>query len=377
MALSKQRLGDFIELLECCNVDLRYGENAVRGVNNLKLLMPTKVDVSSRDLSKFQIVKSGEFVFNHRTSRNGSKFSIAYNDTSTPVICTEDYVVFRITDEGQKRLLARWLYVFFERPEFDRYVITNSWGSSTEFYNWEDVCAVELDLPPLPIQQKYVDIYSAMLENQRCYERGLEDLKLTIDATIDRLKFSAPRVAVGTLLEDVDQRNTDGMLSDVQGINIDKQFMPSVASLDGVDITRYKIMRRNQFAYSAMQTGRDECVRIALHQGDIPLLVSPAYSVLQRKSTEALEEYIMMWFSRNESDRLGWFMSDASIRANLDLVRFFEIEIPLPTKEQQKALVDIYDAYISRREINERLKAQLKDLCPILIKGSLEDAGKE
>ena len=377
MALSKQRLGDFIELLECCNVDLRYGENAVRGVNNLKLLMPTKVDVSSRDLSKFQIVKSGEFVFNHRTSRNGSKFSIAYNDTSTPVICTEDYVVFRITDEGQKRLLARWLYVFFDRPEFDRYVITNSWGSSTEFYNWEDVCAVELDLPPLPIQQKYVDIYSAMLENQRCYERGLEDLKLTIDATIDRLKFSAPRVAVGTLLEDVDQRNTDGMLSDVQGINIDKQFMPSVASLDGVDITRYKIMRRNQFAYSAMQTGRDECVRIALHQGDIPLLVSPAYSVLQRKSTEALEEYIMMWFSRNESDRLGWFMSDASIRANLDLVRFFEIEIPLPTKEQQKALVDIYDAYISRREINERLKAQLKDLCPILIKGSLEDAGKE
>lgn len=125
-----------------------------------------------------------------------------------------------------------------------------------------------------------------------------------------------------------------------------------------------------------MQTGRDKCIKIALFQGVVPIVVSPAYSVLQRKTNAVLEEYVQMWFSRGESDRLGWFMSDSSIRANLDLSRFYEIEIPLPSLEKQEALVEIYQSYILRRGINERLKIQIKDICPILIKGSLEEAKK-
>ena len=96
MELTKKELGQFLELLDNRNSLMKYGVEYVRGVNNLKQLMPTKADLSSRDLSKFQIVRPGEFVFNHRTSRNGSKFSIAYNDTEESIICTEDYVVFRI-----------------------------------------------------------------------------------------------------------------------------------------------------------------------------------------------------------------------------------------------------------------------------------------
>lgn len=121
MALTKYKLGKLLQLLDNRNVDLLYGSDDVRGVNNLKELMPTKADISGRDLRKFQIVNLGEFVFNHRTSRNGSKFSIAYNDTENPVICTEDYVVFRVTEEAQRCILsARWLYIFFKRAEFDR-----------------------------------------------------------------------------------------------------------------------------------------------------------------------------------------------------------------------------------------------------------------
>lgn len=169
MSLHKYRLGELIELLEHTNSDLHYGVDDVRGVNNLKRLMPTKADVNERDLSKFQIVKPGEFVFNHRTSRNGSKFSIALNDGNTPVICTEDYVVFRIKVDSRDALIAEWLYLYFNRSEFDRYVITNSWGSSTEFYNWEDLCDIDIELPDLPTQQKYVDVYNAMVANQQAY----------------------------------------------------------------------------------------------------------------------------------------------------------------------------------------------------------------
>ena len=65
MGLTKCKLGNHIELREVINSDLVFGSEYVRGVNNLKQLMPTKADINGRDLSKFQIVYPGEFVFNH------------------------------------------------------------------------------------------------------------------------------------------------------------------------------------------------------------------------------------------------------------------------------------------------------------------------
>nr|WP_269207780.1 restriction endonuclease subunit S [Streptococcus equi] len=72
-------------------------------------------------------------------------------------------------------------------------------------------------------------------------------------------------------------------------------------------------------------------------------------------------------------DRLGWFLSDSSIRANLDLKRFYEIKIPIPDIHVQQSIVDIYNAYITRKQINERLKQQIKDICPILIAGAIKE----
>ena len=363
-----------IELRDVRNSDLQYGIADVRGVNNLKQLMPTKADLNGRDLTKFQIVDPSEFVFNHRTSRNGSKFSIAYNYGERPIICTEDYVVFRVKDDCKQILDAIWLYMFFNRPEFDRYVITNSWGSSTEFYNWEDICSISLVLPPIDIQRKYVAVYCAMLANQQSYELGLEALKLTCETLIDVYKHKAPKVSVGDILHEVDNRNIDNRITDVQGININKQFMPSVANTTGVDLSKYKVVQKGQFSFSGMQTGRDQCIRIALLHEDTPIIISPAYSVFEMKREDILAEYVMMWFSRKEVDRLGWFMSDASIRTNLDMERFYEIQIPVPDLEVQKSIVEIYQVYNSRKKINEKLKNQIKDLCPILIKGSIEEA---
>ena len=376
MGLTNIRLGEYLELCSNVNKELHYGIENVRGINNQKQLMYTKSNLNGRDLSKFQIVNSGEFVFNHRTSRNGSKFSIAYNDGEVPIICTEDYVVFKICEDYKKILNARWLYMFFNRPEFDRFVITNSWGSSTEFYNWEDIQAIELKLPSFQIQQKYVNIYNAMLANQQSYERGLDDLKLSFEALIDNYKHKAEKKTVGQLLREVDYRNIGGLLTDVQGINITKHFMPSLANTNGVNLSKYKLVKKGQFAFSGMQTGRDECIRIALCDKEKTIIISPAYSVLEIKDENVLPEYIMMWFSRKEVDRLGWFMSDGSIRTNLDMDRFHEITIPIPEIKVQQAIVNIFKVYKERKATSEKLKSQIKDICPILIKGSIEEGRK-
>ena len=292
--------------------------------------------------------------------------------SDSPILVSPAYTTFEV--EETNIVLPLYFFMRFLSKEMDRYGAFCSDGSIRSNLDWGVFCNIAIDLPPIDIQQKYVNIYNAMLANQQSYERGLEDLRLTCETLIDDYKHKTPKISVGNILHEVDNRNIDNSITDVQGINITKQFMPSVANTTGVDLSKYKVVQKGQFAFSGMQTGRDECIRIALLHEDTPIIISPAYSVFEMKRADILAEYVMMWFSRKEVDRLGWFMSDASIRTNLDMERFYEIKIPVPDLDVQKSIVEIYQAYNSRKEINEKLKNQIKDLCPILIKGSIEEA---
>lgn len=374
MASTKCKLGSYIELRENTNADLSYGIPDVRGVNNLKELMPTKADLNGRDLSKFQIVYPGEFVFNHRTSRNGSKFSIAYNDGAKPIICTEDYVVFRIKPECEKELSARWLYMFFNRPEFDRYVITNSWGSSTEFYNWEDVQAVELELPPYPVQQKYVDIYNAMLANQQSYEHGLADLKLVCDAYIENLGKKTVPEKVGRYLIPCDDRNEIGLSVDfVRGLSVSKQVITTKANMNGVSLSNYKLFPPKAIAYVSDTSRRGDKMSLGFNDSENTYLVSSISTVFKTNEEHLLPEYLMLFFCRDEFDRYARFHSWGSARETFDWDEMCDVEIPVPDIKIQQDIVDIFKAYNARKEIAEKLKAQIQNICPILIKGSIEE----
>lgn len=376
MALSKRCLKGLIEYSDLRNFDGLYGENDVMGVSTDKRMFPTRADLDGVNLHNYKLLSPGSFAYVADTSRRGNKVALAYNDTDKTYIVSTWYVVFKVCDCAKKIIIPEYLFLYFNRVEFDRYARTNSWGSAREYFWFEDMENIEIEIPDLPTQQKYVSIYKAMVANQQAYERGLEDLKLTCDALIDKVKHTATKKTIRKLLAEVDNRNDNGTATNVQGINIEKQFMPSVADITGVDLKKYKLVQNGQFAFSGMQTGRDKCVRIALYREEEPIVISPAYTVFETKDTTVSPEYIMIWFSRMETDRHGWFMSDSSIRTNLDLDRFYEIEIPVPDEKMQKAIVDIYTVYTLRRNTNEQLKKQIKDICPILIRGSLEDGGE-
>lgn len=372
MGLTKCILGHYLELCSNKNTDLVYGIDDVRGVNNLKQLMTTKADLNGRDLSKFQIVNPGEFVFNHRTSRNGSKFSIAYNDGDKPIICTEDYVVFKIRDDCKKILNARWLYMFFNRPEFDRFVITNSWGSSTEFYNWEDIQAIGLELPPLLIQRKYANVYNAMLENQKSYESGLDDLKLVCDAYIEDLRRKLPCDIIGNYVHQYNEKNNNGEITLEQGININKRFINPQRTND--NFYGRKIVRTGQIAYCTQLN--NENIAVALRT-EPDCIVSNVYDVIEfNENSGLIPEYLMLWLVRAEFGRFVYWASQGTSYEFLAYDNLANYKIPVPDYEVQKSIVGIYNVYNERREINEKLKAQIKDICPILIKGSIEEARK-
>jgi type I restriction enzyme, S subunit len=369
--MNKSMLGEFIEQVDIRNSDGALGEDSVIGISTQKNFIFTKADLSGVSLISYKKVSKNCFVYVPDTSRRGDKMALAYNKSEKTYLVSAIYTVFRVKKDSNNSILPEYLFLYFNRPEFDRYARFHSWGSAREVFSWDDMCDIEIDLPSVPIQQKYVDVYNALLTNQQAYENSLEYLNTAISASIEEFKHTAPRVPVGKLLDEIDVRNREGKISNVQGININKEFMQSVANLSETDLTKYKIVKKTQFAYSAMQTGRDECIRIALFHENEPVIISPAYSVLQLKDKSAIAEYIMLWFSRSESDRYGWFISDSSIRASLELVNFFEIEIPLPSIPQQEALVNFYNA---RNLIQRNIAAlgnMLKDICPVLVKGAV------
>lgn len=368
MALNKYRIGQLIKIVDERN---SFGIKAFYGININKEFMPTVANTEGLDESNYKVVRENRFVFSGMQTGRDECIRISMYLEKEPIIVSPAYTTFEI--EATDIVIPTYFFMIFLSKERDRLGWFYSDGSVRSNLDWDRFCDMELNLPDLPTQQKYVDIYKAMVANQQSYERGLEDLKLTFDALIDEIKHKATLKSVCELLQEVDNRNDDGAITDVHGINITKQFMPSVADTNGIDLRKYKLVKKNQFAFSGMQTGRDECIRIALNKNDTPVIISPAYTVFEVKDKSMLEEYIMMWFSRKESDRRGWFMSDSSIRSNLDLDRFYEIQIPVPDEKTQKSIVEIFNVYTTRRNINEQLKTQIKDICPILIRGSLEE----
>ena len=171
MGLSKCKLGELIELVTETNSELKYKADNVRGMTITKEIIPTKANVKDTDLSKFLVVHPYEFIFNPRT--HGKKIGFGYNNSEDYFLISWNNIAFRVSPKAKNRVLAEYLFLHFNRSEWDREACFRSWGSSTEVFSWDALCEMEVDLPPIGIQQKYVDIYNALCANQQSYERGL------------------------------------------------------------------------------------------------------------------------------------------------------------------------------------------------------------
>ncbi|MCR5729937.1 MAG: restriction endonuclease subunit S [Ruminococcus sp.] len=360
------RLGDYIERSTKNNKDERYGTELIVGVSNEGVFTSPKGNPEGVDLKPYKIVNDGAFVYNPSRLDLGS---IAYR-TEGMCIVSHLYIVFYLNDEGKKIIDPTYLFMYFRRQEFYREVRFRNFGSQRPEFNFNDMSEIIMPLPPLPVQQKYVAIYKAMIANQQSYERGLEDLKLVCDAYIEDLRRKMPCSKIGTYIAEVNERNTDLEISLVQGVNSTSSFDDTKANMTGIDLHNYKIVRKGQFAYNP---SRINLGSIALLQQE-NCVISPMYIVFEVVDKEhLLPEYLMMWFSRKEFQRSTLFYASGSVRDTFDFYEMKEVSIPIPDISVQKAIAEIFASYNTRKAINERLKAQIKDLCPILIKGAVEE----
>ena len=377
MALTKYKLGELIELCEARNDELQFAIDDVKGISMQKIFIETKANMEDVSLKPYYLVQPDDFVYVTVTSRNGEKITLAHNITENTYIVSSSYVVFKVRKTDL--LLSDFLFMYFNRPEFDRYSRYNSWGSAREVFGWEDMCDIDIELPDIKIQQKYVDVYNTLLENQKSYERGLEDLKLVCDAYIDKLKRELPHKRLGNYISLCDTKNDDLIynLESVRGVSIEKRFIYTKANMGGVSLKPYAVVKPDEFSYVTVTSRNGEKISLARNDSDEVYICSSSYIVFKVDDPKILlPAYLSMLFERSEFNRYARFHSWGSARETFDWEEMKNVFFPIPNIEIQQDIVNIYKAYNVRRDINEKLKTQIKDICPILIKGSIEEAKK-
>jgi hypothetical protein len=156
---------------------------------------------------------------------------------------------------------------------------------------------------------------------------------------------------IGNYIQIINNRNKDLVTTNLMGVNIYKNFMPSVANTSGLDLSKYKLIQKGQFATNLMHVNRDEVLPVALFVNEEPAIVSPAYITFEViDETELLPEYLMMQFQRPEFDRRAWTYCDSSVRGGLDWERLCDIEIPIPDIDEQRKFVALYQGLLNNQK---------------------------
>lgn len=372
MGLTKYKLGDLIEQCDDRNEELKYSLNNVKGISTQKTFIETKANMNGVSLKPYKLVNPDNFAYVQDTSRRGDKIALAHNTSKDTYLISSVYTVFQVKEKN--KLDSDYLFMYFNRPEFDRYSRFNSWGSARETFSWEDMCDIDIELPSLEIQQKYVDVYNAMLANQQNYEQGLNDLKLVCDAYVEELRREFDCEPIGPYIQIIKEKNEDDKIKLFQGVNVEHVFIEPKRTAK--DSKNGSIVKNGQFAFNKVMKAHNTKLPIALREGP-DCVVSNSYQVFQViDNSILLPKYLMLWFNRAETQRYMGFISNGTTRDIFTFDDMCEIAIPIPKINVQQDIVDIYDVYQMRININKKLKDQIKNICSILIKGSIEEAKK-
>ena len=370
MPLIKCKLGELIEPVDERNSD---GLRNFYGVNIDKEFMPTVADTSTLNEKKYKVVRKNRFVFSGMQTGRDECIRLAFHRDAEPIIVSPAYVTFEVT--ATDKILPEYFFMVFRSKEKDRLGWFLSDSSVRANLEWKTFCEIEINLPPLSVQKKFVAVYNALLENKKVYERGLDDLKLVCDGYIENLRRNMPAQKLGNYIELSDERNADNFytVDDVRGISIDKKFIPTKADMEGVSLKNYFLVKSEAFAFVPVTSRNGGKISIALNDSEKNFICSTSYVVFSTDAEKLLPQYLMLFFNRSEFDRYARFHSWGSAREVFTWKDLCEVEIPIPDIKIQRSIAAIYEVLRTRKKILERLKAQIKNICPILIKGSLDE----
>lgn len=180
---SPEPLGKYIE--QC---DERAGTNFattdVFGISTDKKFISTKANLDGVSLNSYKVIQPKEFTYVADTSRRGDKIALALNSSGKSVIVSSIYTAFRCKDTDE--LMPEYLFLLFNRPEFDRYTRFNSWGSARETFDWSEMCRVEIPVPDIKIQRAIVEVFKCSENAKAIASEARQRLKTICSALVQR-----------------------------------------------------------------------------------------------------------------------------------------------------------------------------------------------
>lgn len=292
MGLTKYKIGQLVTVVDERN---NLGIRDFYGININKEFMPTVANTEGLDEAKYKVVRKNRFVYSGMQTGRDECIRISMYNNDTPILISPAYTTFEVT--ATDVMLPLYFFMKFLSKEKDRYGAFCSDGSIRSNLDWEVFRDIDIVLPPVQIQQKYVDVYNAMLANQQSYERGLENLKLVCDAYIEDLRRKMPCEAIGAYIEEFNQKNEIGLtLDSVKGIATSKEFIDTKANMDGVALDNYKIVEPGMIAFISDTSRRADKMSLALNQSEEVYLVSSISTVIKTNKNILLSKYLYLFF---------------------------------------------------------------------------------
>lgn len=369
MGLKKYKLGEYIERSTANNHSLKYKEDMIVGVTSDGVFSSPKGNVDGVDLKPYKIVDNGDFVYNPSRFDLGS---IAYR-TEGLCIVSHLYQIFHLNDKGKEKIDPIWLFIYLRRNEFRREVTFRNFGSQRPEFNFNDLSDIDLPLPSIEQQRKYVDVYLSLQNNLAAYQSKVDDLKLVCDGYIEELRRTMPSIRIGDYILESNIKNSDNIIKEVRSVSVTKEFKLTNAKVNKNELSNYLVVRPKEIAF-VQTTGNEKVLAFAYNDQDYPVVVSSVDKVFKSKDESALDlQFLSLYLSRKEFDRYARFNSWGSAREVFTMEDMNDVAIPIPDISIQREIVNIHKCYIERQRIASQLKEQLNNLCPILIKGSLQN----
>lgn len=373
MGLNKYRIGDLIEpYSQRCGIPDLLPEQ-VSGINIDKEFFEPAKQVGE-DTSGYKVVPPRYFACNLMHVGRDEVLPIALNHSESNKIVSPAYSVFSV--KNNEVILKEYFFILLKSAEKDRYFWFHTDSSIRQGLPWDDFCDIEITLPPIDQQRKFVDIYLALQNNLATYQSKVDELKLVCDGYLDKLRSENETQKIGKFIEPCDERNTNNIftLDDLRGISIQKKFIESKADMMNVSLTPYVLVKSEYFAFVPVTSRNGDKITLAYNDTDRTYIVSSAYVVFRIIDKNTLDpEYLFMYLNRPEFDRFARFNSWGSAREVFTMDDMKDVSIPIPDVTIQRDIVKIHRCYIERQRIATQLKELLNELCPILIQGSLQN----
>ena len=351
------RLGDYIEVCNTRNSDLKYGIDMIEGVNSKGEFCPPKAAVDGINLLPYKIVNNEDFVYNPSRLNIGS---LALRKNGLCIV-SHLYVVFHLTEYGRQNFIPEFLYLFFNRESFRDLITFRNFGSQRPEFNFYQMSEIEVPKPSIETQRALVAIYDGFQKTIAENEALIKKMESVCHAFVVDCKIKYPKVKLGEWIAQRREKNENYSVP-VRGVTKEGFIEPKQKE---ADLSLYNVFYMNDFVFNP---ARMEINSIALNKDFDKAICSSLYEVFYIAQTDKLlPEYLNLFLKRDEFARFCEYDAIGSARNYFRVANMQSIKIPLPPIELQRSITEVFNCLQESKRIVQETRELMKNLCPALV----------